>query len=333
MLTCPRAPTAIHSWATRASQACGVRHGGAVDIDLPGLRLRPELLADGWSDDDLARLRSSGDLDRVRRGAYVLAADERLRRGESRHALAAQAALLQLSPGTVASHVSAAVLHGLPVWGLRLHRVHVSRHGTSGGHRRRSLHVHVTPLDDDEITEVDGVPVTTVGRTLADLTRAVSFERAVAVVDAALYRGLVGPTALADAVGRRPRRHGTRAARRVIAFADARGESVGESRSRVLLDRARLPRPVLQWEVPARRRIGRSDFGWPELRTVGEFDGKIKYGRLLEPGQEPGDVVFAEKRREDTIRDAGFRVVRWIWADLDDFGDVVARLRTAFVAR
>ena len=101
----------------------------------------------------------------------------------------------------------------------------------------------------------------------------------------------------------------------------------------MLLDRARLPPPVLQWEVPARRRLGRTDFGWPELRTVGEFDGRIKYGRLLRPGQEPGDVVFAEKRREDAIRDAGFRVVRWVWADLDDFGDVVARLRTAFAAR
>jgi very-short-patch-repair endonuclease len=105
---------------------------------------------------------------------------------------------------------------------------------------------------------------------------------------------------------------------------------VGESRSRVLLDRARLPAPVLQWEVPARRWVGRTDFAWPELRTVGEFDGRVKYGRLLRPGQEPGDVVFDEKRREDAIRDAGFQVVRWVWADLDDFDEVVARLYAAF---
>jgi hypothetical protein len=99
----------------------------------------------------------------------------------------------------------------------------------------------------------------------------------------------------------------------------------------VLLDRARLPRPVLQWEVAAPRWIGRTDFGWPELRTVGEFDGKIKYGRQLRPGPE-GDAVFAEKRREDVIRAAGFRVVRWTWDELDDFTDVVARLRSAFAA-
>jgi hypothetical protein len=303
-----------------------------VDNDLRGLRLRPELLAEGWSDDHLARLRSSGDLDRVRRGAYVAATDERLRRAESRHALAVHAAVLQLQPGTVASHVSAAVLHGLPVWGLQLDRVHVTRHGTSGGHRRRTLHVHVTSLREDEITEADGIPVTTVVRTLADLAGTESFERAVAVLDAAFYRSAATPTTTGRAVDLRPRRQGARAARRAIAFADARAASVGESRSRVLLDRARLPRPVLQWDVSGPRWVGRSDFGWPELRTVGEFDGKIRYGRLLRPGQEPGHAVFAERRREEAIRDAGFRVVRWTWDELDDFTDVIARLRTAFAA-
>ena len=127
------------------------------------------------------------------------------------------------------------------------------------------------------------------------------FEQAVAVADARSCAGPVDPDELrrrggASRAGARQRP--TR--RRAIAFADAGAESVGESRSRVLLARARLPPPVLQWEVPdPRTRIGRTDFAWPELRTVGEFDGRVKYGRLLRPGQEPGDVVFAEKRRED----------------------------------
>jgi hypothetical protein len=50
--------------------------------------------------------------------------------------------------------------------------------------------------------------------------------------------------------------------------------------------------------------------------VVGEFDGRVKYGRLLRPGQGPGDAVFEEKRREDAIRDEGWGVVRWTWGDL-----------------
>ena len=73
-----------------------------------------------------------------------------------------------------------------------------------------------------------------------------------------------------------------------------------------------------------------TDFGWPELRTVGEFDGRVKYGRLLEPGQDPGDVVYAEKLREDAVRAQRLEVVRWTWADLDDFAPTAARIRERF---
>jgi hypothetical protein len=304
-----------------------------MTIDVPGLRLRPELLAAGLSDDELARLCRSGGLSRVRRGAYVDADDRRLRTGAARHALATHAALRQLPAGAVASHASAAVLHGLPVWGVPLDQVHVTRDGTSGGHRRRTLHVHVAPLAADEVTAVDGLAATSVARTLADLAREEPFEQAVAVVDTALRRQLVTRERLDRAIERAPRRHGVRAARRALAFADGAAESVGESRSRVLMDRARLPTPVLQWAVPALPWLGPCDFGWPELGTVGEFDGRFAYGRLLGPGQDPGDVLVAERRREHAIRGAGFRVVRWVWADLDDFDDVVARLDTAFTAQ
>jgi hypothetical protein len=92
-----------------------------------------------------------------------------------------------------------------------------------------------------------------------------------------------------------------------------------------------LPTPVLQWEVRDGDGwlIGRTDFGWPQYGVAGEFDGRIKYGRLLRPGQQPGDVVFAEKVREDELRQTLHTVERWIWADLDSFEATAARIRRA----
>ena len=77
-------------------------------------------------------------------------------------------------------------------------------------------------------------------------------------------------------------------------------------------------------------RTAYADFGWPAQRTLGEFDGKVKYGRLLKPGQEPGDAVYAEKLREDEFRALDWEVVRWGWSDLRDFRSTAARIRSRF---
>jgi hypothetical protein len=116
-----------------------------------------------------------------------------------------------------------------------------------------------------------------------------------------------------------------------VAFADGRSESVGESRSRVLLRRLGLSPSTLQLRilVPGATSPVRVDFAWEDEQVAGEFDGRVKYGRLLRPGQEPGDVVFEEKRREDAIRDESWGVVRWTWSELRP-GDIVGdRVRRA----
>jgi hypothetical protein len=101
---------------------------------------------------------------------------------------------------------------------------------------------------------------------------------------------------------------GTRQARRAIALLDPRSESPGESVSRVRLHQEGLPAPELQQDRYDEdgRIVARVDFYWEKQRTIGEFDGKIKYGRLLKRGQSIEDVVFAEKVREDALRDLGW---------------------------
>jgi hypothetical protein len=297
-----------------------------------GLILRPRILAAGYSDDELRRMRSSRQLVAVRPGAYVGCDDERLRSPATRHLLEIGAAVQQLGPGAVVSHASAAVLHGLPLWATPLERVHVTRNRRSGGRRSRHLHLHAAMLEPDEVVLVRGSPVTSVARTIADLARELPFEPALVPADAALFRALVTPAELHEAVERSSNRRGNTAARRVAAFADGGGQSPGETRSRVALLRAGLPPPRLQREVFSRsgQLIGRVDFDWDAYSTVGEFDGEVKYGRVLRPGQDLGEVVFQEKLREDALRDEGRKVVRWIWAELDRFHVVVDRLERAF---
>jgi hypothetical protein len=166
----------------------------------------------------------------------------------------------------------------LSSWGLRLDRVHVTRARRSGGRCGRQVHVQTAPLRPEDVDVVDGTPVTSVARTVADLARTVAFEPAVAVADAALNTVITEPdrlatlqAALSAAIARSAGWPGSPDARRVLAFADGRSGSVGESRSRVVMHRAGLPRPVLQWEVVGG--AGQWDRGG-RLRVAEAADGR-----------------------------------------------------------
>jgi hypothetical protein len=291
--------------------------------------LRSRLLAEGYSDDEIRRMLRGRQLVGLRPGAYLEPGDERLDRPETRHGALVRATIEQLGPDSVVGYASAAVLHGLDPWAVPLGQVHLVRDGAGGGRRTRYLHLHRERLVAEQVVLVDGIAVTSVPDTVCALARTVPFEQAVAVADSALHRRMTSPAELAAAVERAAGRPGVAAAARVVAFADGRAESVGESRSRVAIARAGLPVPVLQFPLHALdgRYLGRADFGWPERRTVGEFDGLIKYGRLTASGRSAADVVVDEKLREDAVRDTGTRFTRWIWADLAPFDAVAARLR------
>jgi hypothetical protein len=229
----------------------------------------------------------------------------------------------------IVSHQSAAVLLGLPLWDVPLDRVHLTRRPKAWSDSGRLLCCHVARLRDDEVTEVDGVTVTNPVRTALDLARSPPHEAAVVAVDTALRLGLVGHDALRTRLLDIAGKPGSRSAARAVRSADGRSESVGESRSRVILDRWMLSPSALQVEVRSDdgRLIGRTDFAWEEHRLVGEFDGRVKYGRLLRPGEDAGDAVFREKVREDAIREVGWGVVRWTWGDLHRPHHLAARVR------
>lgn len=213
----------------------------------------------------------------------------------------------------VFSHVSAAVIHGLPVNWKDLKLVTMIRRTPGHGNGGPQLRVRNTRLASSEVEVLDGLPVTTLERTVCDLARLSPFEWGVVAADAALHRGHSADM-LKATLWAHPRLHGVAKAKRVLSFADGLSESPAESISRVAMARFGLPTPVLQFEIfddDDGVLVARSDFGWLDLGVVGEVDGKVKYSALLRPGQPAADVVMHEKEQEQRIRRCGYWPVRW----------------------
>lgn len=303
--------------------------------------LTRELTRRGFVPNEVARMSAAGDLERVRRGAYV----EPTRDGDdpdaeppdehaqlvARHRALILGTVAQLHPRAVVSHGSAAVLHGLPTFPNAIAHAHISRDRSGGGAKRSFVHVHGSPLPDGDVVVVDGVAATSLARTVADLARTLRFDQAVAVGDQALRIGL-HQAELAETLEGAARWAGIRQARRVADFLDARSESVGESFSRVRMHELGLPVPEPQYNVFDHRGllVGRCDFGWPDFRTLAEFDGKEKYLRLRLRDEAIEEAVIREKLREDALRDLGWQVVRWIWAELFQPQILRSRIERAF---
>lgn len=285
-----------------------------------------DLLRLGQTPSDLRRLVRSGALTRVRRGVYAWSVPDDARAPrqlapharENRHRELLLATLPTLQPGTAVSHVSAGLWHGLPVPLHALDRVTTLRDGSGQGVINATTHLRRSRVPDDHLELTDGGALrTTLERTAVDLARTLPFRDALAVVDAALRKGAT-PARLEAAL--LPRMPGNSQARSVLALGDGRSESAGESRCRATMHLAHVPLPDLQVRVvdAAGHEVARCDFGWSAHGLVGEFDGMVKYGRLLRPGQSVDDVIRDEKRREARILQQGLWVARWVTPDLGD---------------
>lgn len=266
---------------------------------------------DGLSKHELRRLHRDGTLTKVRRGAYTgTNASDR----EAYRRLI-EATIPLIGEGSVLSHFSAAIMHGIPIPPDRLERVWATRPVGGNGRRGSVLHLRRCRLDADEIVSVRGIPVTSLARTAIDLGRLLKLEWGVVACDAVRRIG-VEESELLEAAARVRGWPGALRARVAANFADPRSDSPLESISRLQLHRLGFAPPMLQYEVLANGRVvATSDFCWEADGLIGECDGKVKYAELLRPGETAADVVMREKRREERIRGAGFWIVRWGWEE------------------
>ena len=120
---------------------------------------RAEAVADGVSDSELKSLLKRGDHVRLVRGVYADAAE--LAGWEEDQHRTRVMGVAKISDLLV-SHISAAVLHGLPVPGGDLTEVHATRLGVGGNRHRSTRHVHSGVLSTEYQTTFEGVHVTTV---------------------------------------------------------------------------------------------------------------------------------------------------------------------------
>lgn len=237
------------------------------------------------------------------------------------------AAILAFEGDTWASHYSAARLQDLRIWG-RDDRVELLR-PASGSNERGSALVHRSNrILDWHVTVIDGIPCTTVSRTIFDLARTTGPK----VLKQAIDRGLLLRTCTIASLWRVSHelggrgRPGTRRMREILEELGL-GYVPPESELEVV-GMALLDGFGFSWQVERsdeRGYIRRVDGLHPSTRLVVEFDGEQHRREPQRSHDEDGD------RRLGLL---GYEVIRLDWAAVTTGADetierITARLASA----
>jgi hypothetical protein len=295
-----------------------------------GIVTAVELASAGLSRARIRRLVSRGELTPLGRGVYArtqVAASQGPDDQWTDRLLRMAGAVAVSRKGTVVSHRDAAIIHGLTLLDHPPSDVAVTRLRDAAGSRtaRPGIGLHIAALPVGHITVCQGIPVTTVARTVIDIARTTAFKAGVVTADSALHTRQTSVAQLSAVMWDCDRWPGIRRAREVVAFSDPRAESAFESIARVAFRDGGLPPPMLQvWVGDNDRMIGRVDFLWSDQWTIAEADGAAKYA-------DP-DLARKQLWRDTELRRAGYEVVHFTWRDLaSDPAQVVQSIRLAFV--
>jgi hypothetical protein len=303
---------------------------------LPLQILRSDALArSGVDATALARLARRQILHRISAGRYADTRDWATLDELERHRLLVMAIASTTASDPVFSHHAAAALWRIPLLGHWPSKIDVTVPSATGGRSSGQIRRHCRASFPPPLAQIDGMLVTTLARTAADLARALPFRDGVAVLDAVLSprfgdhettRASIAAELRSGSGGR-----GVRTARAGLDFATHLSESVWESASRVVLHQLGFPPPVLQQEFRwSSRNSYRVDFWWPQFRIIGEFDGLVKYGTERDESAASGrEALVREKVREDRLRALSSGFARWTAADVREPARLADILRRA----
>jgi hypothetical protein len=164
------------------------------------------------------------------------------------------------------------------------------------------------------------IPVTTVPRTLLDLSAILATDRLEQALRQSERLRLYDTLSLEDMLSRHPRHRGTRSIRECLRRsrelpAGATREEL-EARFLAFVDRVGLPRPRLNaWLVAGERRF-QADCLWSAARVIVELDGYASHGTRV--------AFESDRDRDRRLRVEGWTVIRVTWRQIHDDGAAIA---------
>lgn len=234
------------------------------------------------------------------------------------------AAVMACGSGSVLSHLDAAALWKIfQGAGAHIHVTTMSRAGRGlpgiRDHRPRRL-------AREDVTVKDGIPVTTVARTLVDLTDVLGEDRILRALREAEFLSLLDLHALNAAVQRAHGRARLRTLRDALVN-HTPGQIVRdelEHRFLELVRAAGLPPPETNVKVRARGRPYEIDCLWREGQVAVELDGRAAHARTM--------AFESDRRRDAALSAIGLRPLRFTWFRVTQEGaDVIAELDATLV--
>jgi hypothetical protein len=260
---------------------------------------------------------NAGRLHQLRRGVYAVGHTALSREGWW------MAAVLFCGPEAILSHRSAAAL-----WGLRRPIELIEVTAPTKTRSRGNIRRHYAALPADEVTRRDGIPVTTVPRTLFDLAA----DHSVDAVEHGLRESerlrLYDALSLDHLLDRYPRRKGARTVRECLRRRRELPPGISrealEARFLVFLDRFGLPRPRLNAWITLGPHRYQVDCLWPEQKVIVELDGYETHGTW--------SAFQSDRDRDRRLLAAGYRGPRVTWHHLDEIPEEIAADLQALLA-
>ncbi|HET9676713.1 MAG TPA: type IV toxin-antitoxin system AbiEi family antitoxin domain-containing protein [Solirubrobacterales bacterium] len=271
---------------------------------------RWQLIYRGWSEGAIDKRIRSGRLHRLHAGIYAVGHRVIPKQGHW------MAAVLASGPGAVLSHQTAAAL-----WDLRGYSggaIHVTLPHKSTSSKRIKRHHAALPAD--EVAREQGIPVTSVHRTIFDLASIEDMDAIVAMIREAEYGNRYDRLSLPHLLERYPAKRGSRKVR--AALERLKSEPPGrkrkglEERFAPFLRRHRLPLPRFNdWIYLGDKRYC-VDCHWPGTGQIVELDGW--------QGHSTRSAFRSDRERDRRLRVAGYSVIHLTWAQLDDEPEAIA---------